>query len=255
MTIRRFFCDEMVRTRAKRLLALRNSFTGNRCFIMGNGPSLNHMNLNLLTYEYVWGSNRCYLLFDRIEWRPKFYVAMDKRVVPDNREQINNLPGLLPSTLFFYPVEFRRKDILRSFSNVYWYDEKPLRLDMNKLPEGTFSTDAANGVFASFTVTISALQLAVYLGFNPIYLIGCDTSYSRQVSINVDDSYPDRLTATDNNDRNHFDPGYYGLGKKYHEPHVARMLFHYHEARLVCEASGVNIYNATVGGNLEEYYY
>ena len=249
----RFFNDVTVKTKAKRLSALKNTYSGNRCFIMGNGPSLNQMDLNLLANEYVWGSNRCYLLFDRIEWRPQFYVAMDRRVVPDNREQIIELPELLPTTLFFYPLEFRRKEILNSYSNVYWFNEKPLHLDMNRLPEGTFSMNAAKGVFASFTVTISALQLAVYLGFNPIYLIGCDTSYFKQVSINVDESNPDRLTATDNNDQNHFDSSYYGLGKKYHEPHVARMLFHYHEARLVCEASGVVIYNATVGGNLEEF--
>lgn len=251
--MKHFYFDELVRTRAKRLRALRNAYRGNRCFIMGNGPSLNQMDLNILKNDHVWCSNRSYLLFDRIEWLPKFYVAMDKRVVPDNKEQINDLPGILPSTMFFYPVDFRKKGILKSFSNVYWFNERPLRLDMNKLPEGTFSTNAAKEVFASFTVTITAMQLAVHLGFDPIFLIGCDTSYSRQESINVDELNPDKLTATGNNDRNHFDPGYYGLGKKYHEPHVARMLFHYHEARLVCEASGVHIYNATFGGNLEEF--
>lgn len=220
---------------------------------MGNGPSLNKMDLNLLANDYVWGTNRCYLLFDRIHWRPKFYIAVDKRVVPDNCEQINSLPMQLSNTKFFYPVEFRTKGILNTYSNVYWYDEKPVCVDMVRLPEGTFTKDASKGVYAAFTVTVAAMQLAVFLGFNPIYLIGCDTSYIRSASIQKDGENPEKLVSTSNEDPNHFDSRYFGQGKKFHEPHVARMIFHYHEARLVCESLGVRIFNATFGGNLEEF--
>ena len=60
---------------------------------MGNGPSLNKMDLSLFKSEYVWASNRAYLLFDRIKWRPSYYVAVDKRVIPDNYEEINSITG------------------------------------------------------------------------------------------------------------------------------------------------------------------
>jgi hypothetical protein len=245
--------DPTVRDRASRLRALQGAYQGSRCFIMGNGPSLNHMDLNLLAGEHVWGSNRCYLLFDRISWRPDFYVAVDKRVVPDNRDQIDLLPGQLPGTKFFYPLIFRTQHVLSSASNVYWYAEKSMRVDMDRLPEGTFTRDASKVVYGSFTVTVAALQLAVYLGFNPIYLIGCDTTYVKLSTVQVEGGNPEKLISTQDNDPNHFDGRYFGQGKKWHDPHVARMIFHYHEARQICDSLGVDVYNATLGGNLEEF--
>ena len=244
--------DPNVRLRAARLRQLKGAYQGQRCFVMGNGPSLNQMDLSLFAGEKVWGSNRCYLLFDRITWRPAFYLAVDKLVVPDNRDVIEGMPGQLPETTFFYPVEFRAQGILASHPNVFWFDEQPVRVDMDRLPEGTFTREASRGVYAAFTVTVSALQLAVYLGFNPIYLIGCDTSYALMPTVRVDAGNAERLVSTAS-DPNHFDPRYFGEGKRFHEPHVARMIFHYHESRLVAESLGVKIYNATVGGNLEEF--
>ncbi len=245
--------DESVRNRAARLRGLKDAYRGQRCFIMGNGPSLNQMDLSLLRGEHVWGSNRCYLLFDRVDWRPDFYVAVDKRVVPDNRDQINQLPAELPGTKFFFPLVFRTQGVLKSAPTVYWFDEKSLRVDMDHLPEGTFTRDASRQVYGVFSVTVAALQLAVYLGFNPIYLIGCDTSYVKMPTVQVEDGNPERLVSTQDNDPNHFDGRYFGQGKKWHEPHVARMIFHYHEARQICDSLGVQVFNATVGGNLEEF--
>ncbi len=244
--------DVTVRDRAARLRQLKGAYQGKRGFIMGNGPSLNKMDLSLFENELVWGSNRCYLLFDRIKWRPAFFTAVDKLVVPDNRDQLNALPIQLSDSKFFYPVEFRALKILKSYPNLYWFDEKPINVEMVKLPEGTFSRDVSRRVYAAFTVTVAALQLAVYLGFNPIYLFGCDTSYAKMPTVQVDQGNTERLVSAAS-DPNHFDPGYFGQGKKFHEPHVARMIFHYHESRLVCESLGVKVYNATVGGNLEEF--
>lgn len=245
--------DPSVRDRSKRLARLKGAYAGQRCFIMGNGPSLNKMDLTLLGHDPVWGSNRCYLLFDRVAWRPAFYTAVDKLVVPDNRAQMDALPVQLPQTKFFYPVEFRAEKILASFPNVYWFNETSIAVDMARLPEGTFTRDAARRVYAAFTVTVAALQLAVHLGFNPIYLIGCDTSYAPIASAPINASSQERLVSKVEADPNHFDPSYFSQGKKFHEPHVARMLFHYHEARLVCDSMGVKVFNATVGGNLEEF--
>lgn len=240
--------DKNVRNFEKRLSTFDGIYKGNRCIIMGNGPSLNKMDLEIFKNEFVWGTNRCYLLFDRISWRPKFYTAVDTRVVPDNADEINALSEKLKESNFFFPVHFRYEGILRSNKNVYWYNEVPLTV--NKLPYSMFSTNILNNASSVYTVTVAALQLAVFLGFNPIYLIGCDTSYSVPETVKIDSSNPDWLTST-TNDPNHFSGDYFGEGKKWHEPHVDRMIFHYKQAKLVCDEIGVSIVNATVGGNLE----
>lgn len=231
-----------------RLRKMRGMYTGQRCFIMGNGPSLNKMDLNIFQKEFVWGSNRCYLLFDRISWRPKFYVAVDTRVVPDNADEINALSQKMPNCSFFFPVHFRYQRILNSSKNVYWYQENSL--NEKKLPYSMFSTNAANFIYSVRTVTVAMLQLAVYLGFNPIYLIGCDTNYTVPKTVQYENEDANKLISTEH-DLNHFDPRYFGAGKKWHEPHVERMIFHYEQAKKVCDEINVQVFNATIGGNLE----
>lgn len=241
--------DSTVRMHRSRLIGLRNQYKNHRCFIMGNGPSLNVTPLEKLQDEYVWGSNRCYLIFNKISWRPSFYTAVDTRVVPDNAEEINNLIHQNQNTLFFFPLHFRLNKIINSDRNTYWYRERPI--DDNNLPFGHFSTEIQEYVRSVRTVTIAALQIAVFLGFNPIYLIGCDTNYVIPSTTLFEDPQKDSLISTSNNDPNHFSEHYFGAGKKYHQPHPDRMIFNYLQAKKVCDSLGVKVFNATVGGKLE----
>jgi hypothetical protein len=241
--------DEKVRGISSRLKELEGRYSGERCFIMGNGPSLNEMDLGLLKDDQVWGFNRCYLLFDRIEWRPSFYVSVDTRVVPDNADEISGLFKSLTDTKFFFPKKFRVKGYLGSSPNVYWYHEK--KQNKRNLPYSYFSLDPSKYVRSVRTVTIAGIQLAVYLGFNPIYLIGCDTDYEIPDDVMYEDEAEEEIVSLADNDINHFDPEYFGKEKKYHQPFPERMIFHYHQVKQVCDQQQVEIYNATVGGKLE----
>ena len=58
--------DPYVRTMRARLESLGGNYSGQRCFIMGNGPSLNKMDLNLFKGEFVWASNKAYLALSGI---------------------------------------------------------------------------------------------------------------------------------------------------------------------------------------------
>jgi len=253
--------DSNIRNMSQRLSSLQGSYRGQRCFIMGNGPSLNRMDLELFSQEHVWGLNKCYLLFDRISWRPGFYVAVDMRVASDVAAEINNLIRDLPQTKFFFPVSFRERRVVRSDADVYWYHEVPLASvgytyyssNMDELtisPDLMFTRDASRWVSGVTTVVIAALQLAVHLGFNPIYLIGCDTSYSIAATVRTERNIA-KLVSTQDDDPSHFDPRYFGLGSKWSKPDVDGMFFHHRQARRVCESLGVSVYNATVGGKLE----
>jgi len=241
--------DDKVRNISSRLRELEGRYSGERCFIMGNGPSLNEMDLGLLKDDKVWAFNRCYLLFDRIKWRPSFYVSVDTRVVPDNADEISKLYKKLIDTKFFFPKKFRIKGNLESSSNVYWYNEK--KMTNRNLPYSSFSMDPAKYVRSVRTVTIAGLQLAVYLGFNPIYLIGCDTDYKIPDDVLYEDEDKEKIVSLSDSDINHFDPDYFGKMKKYHQPFPERMIFHYKQVKRVCDEQNVQIFNATVGGKLE----
>jgi hypothetical protein len=47
----------------KRLRTYKDIHRGKRCFIIGNGPSLNQLDLTLLKNEYTFGMNRIYMAF------------------------------------------------------------------------------------------------------------------------------------------------------------------------------------------------
>lgn len=241
--------DPNLRNYQQRLSELKSSYHGNRCFIMGNGPSINCTPLEKLQNEYVWGLNRCNLLFERINWRPKFYTAVDTRVVPDNSHEINTMINELHNTLFFFPLNFRSYGILISNPNTFWYKE--ITLNEKNLPDGYFSINVSKYVRAVRTVTIAAIQLAVHLGFNPIYLIGCDTNYRVPETAIYEDKEKYKIIASGDDDMNHFSINYFGVGKKYHQPHPEKMIFAYQQTKVICDRINVSIINATVGGSLE----
>jgi hypothetical protein len=243
----RYGCLRCPKPDIARLAELRGRHAGKRIFIMGNGPSLNRTPLEKLKDEFTFGVNRVHLLFDRIDWRPTFYTVVDWRVGGDCAREINALSGMI----FFFPERFR--GLLREGDDVYWYWHGPAE----RPGEGRFSPDMTRGIRGAGSVTGSAIQIAYHLGFDPIYLIGVDASY--QVLPTVVQSGPDkfrdgiglRLESTRDDDPNHFDPRYFGKGRKWHNPNVPRMIQGYQNCRQGMDARNRRIYNATVGGQLE----
>ena len=103
-------------------------------------------------------------------------------------------------------------------------------------------------MFGGHTVTVYALQLAAYLGYNPIYLIGCDTDYTIPEDVEQDGI---ALTSTMDNDHNHFSTSYFGKGAKWSVPRPDLMIEGYERLQIAFTKRGVRVYNATVGGKLE----
>lgn len=234
-----------------RLASLKDKYKGKRIFVIGNGPSLNRTPLHLLEGEYTFGVNRIHLLYDRINWRPSFYTAVDWRVVPDIAHEINALTG---STFFF---EERYRGLLREGEDVYYYTHKDAALDLKN--QQRFSTDASLGVRGAGSVVGTAVQLAFHMGFDPIYLIGCDLGYNvpETVTQEGDDVFGTgvklHLTSTRDDDANHFDPSYFGAGSRWHDPNVERMIRGHKQCLHGVKSNNRRIYNATIGGELDIY--
>lgn len=245
------------------LSAWRNKHQGKRCFVMGNGPSLNKMDLNKLAGETVFACNAAFLLFDRLKWRPIYYTCVDTRVIRDRAAEITAMLDAHPEITAFFPavvhlhdgsgLEFAGRSIITLGSNRHYFNEVGNRESHHV--ETMFSLDADDYVVQPYTVAITMLQLATYMGFSEIYLIGCDTSYKVQSTVQQEGRKIDGvglcLTSTRDDDENHFDPRYFGQGREWHNPQVAKMLEHYRWARLAARRKGIRIFNATVGGQLE----
>ena len=254
------FADALERARAPSLMErFAGVHAGQRCFIMGNGPSLNNTDLELLEGETVFACNSAFLLFDRINWRPTYYTCVDSRVLPDRAADIRDMLRRNPSITAFFPTEIEEhvgerrryptRVIIPTGRNRFYFREAYGTLD--DLPGSMFSADMNAHLIQPRTVAITMLQIAAYMGFSEIYLIGCDTRYTVPASVEAEDGEAMALVSTRDDDPNHFDPAYFGKGRKWHAPRTDMMIEHYRIARQALEARGIKVFDATVDGALD----
>jgi hypothetical protein len=212
----------------KHLKKLRNAFAGERCFIIGNGPSLAVTDLALLKDEHTFGLNRGYLLLDRLGGPTTFLVAVNRLVIDQ------------------FSSEILASQSLRFLS---WYSRDLVSKDADAIfVRGSagprFCEDVAEqGAWEGATVTYVALQLAFYMGFNEVILVGVDHAFSSK-------GQPHRVVVSDGPDLNHFDPKYFGAGVRWQLPDLETSELAYRLAKSHFERAGRRIFDATIGGKL-----
>lgn len=226
-----------------RLRALRNEYrNAERCFVIGNGPSLNRMDLEKLSGEVTFSVNGFFLLAQKLSWRPTFYVVEDHLVAEDRRAEITSFSG--PTKLFPANLAY----CLPEAEDTIFFDHRPRK----SFPDGfDFSLNADELTYAGCTVTFTCLQLAAYMGFSTIYLIGVDADYAIPADVERESTYGVEVLNMASDDENHFHSDYFGKGYRWHDPQVDKMLQAYEEAHRVANAAGIQIVNAGVGGKLE----
>ena len=230
-----------IKEEIERFASLNNKYKNKRVFLLGNGPSLNKTPLHLLENEYKMCCNRFNLFYDRINWKPDFYLATDDLLIKDIHVEINK--DIIPeiNACFFpdiHPSNLEIKNtLIKPKNNIFWInaDRPGFTLD---LPYCGINK----------TVINPGLQILSYLGFSEIYLLGMDLTFSNQ---NVKKHNSRNWTAQKNDDPNHFDPRYFGKGYSYHNPTEDEILETFEEAKLFFDNHRVNIYNSTIGGKLE----
>ena len=222
---------------------LKNKFSGERCFIVGNGPSLNKADLSFLKNEYTFAVNGIFYKTDEMEFKPTFYMVEDGHVIDDNLKRINSYD----ISYKFFPSFYRDK--IPKTKNVYFFcaDLGFYREKHHSFCVPRFSKDFSDVAFAGQSVTYLNMQLAYYLGFKEVYLIGMDFSYK----IRTSDKTEGASITTNDGDVNHFHPEYFGFGKKWHDPKVERVALNYEMAKKIYDDDNRKIYNATIGGKLE----
>ncbi len=72
----------------RRIIKYQNRYSGQRCFVIGNGPSLNKMDLSYLKNEITFGMNRVYLAFNEWKFQTSFLVSINDLVIEQSREEL-----------------------------------------------------------------------------------------------------------------------------------------------------------------------
>lgn len=154
------------------LQEIKGKYSGKKCFVLGNGPSLTAQDLEMLKGEVTFASNKIYRIFAKTSWRPTFLGLMDEGVA-EQEGVIDGLNGFECERKFalqegYYIFRKLKGDVCFLHG---WYQRKYLE-------HPGFSDDLTKGVYCIATVTYMLIQIARYMGFNEIYLIGIDNKYA-----------------------------------------------------------------------------
>lgn len=224
----------------RRLQELANRHRGRRAFIIGNGPSINRQDLNLLDGEVSFACNSFFLKYDQLAFRPTYHVVEDVLVAEDNSEALSCLDcseKLIPWDL---------QKLIKPDDRTTYVDFRRYYLPDSDPDFPRFRTDDSEKFYWGATVLYLCVQLAAHMGCDPIYLVGVDLSYKIPEDVLRSGG---ELTST-SDDPNHFHPAYFGAGKRWHIPMPERMGHCFHSAWGKLATRGIRLVNATDGGNL-----
>ena len=222
---------------ARRLRKFKDIHKGEKCFIIGNGPSLRTEDLTVLADNNIpsFAANRIYNTFDKTPWRPAYFFSEDVFVLEEIRENIEKYI----TCPVFTPVNFKWYRGLKVKNSLYF---KQL---FNKNGDKDFFTDDITyGTPCRGSVAITCAQFAMYMGFKEIYLMGFDHNFSRMTdedgNLIVDSTVKDHYGDVKNADEN--TQGIFNID-------AATLAFM--QLKDFADARGVKIFNATRGGKLE----
>lgn len=229
---------------SKQMKELHNIHQGQRCFIIGNGPSLTPDDLDRIKDEYSFAANRIFYIFDSTKWRPSYYVSTDNNVIPFD---IDNIKAKISCTKF---ISYKAKMFGRSHLDniIYICANGKFRINPYDPEADTLSEDPSKYVTKVHTVTVTSIELAIYMGFKEIYLLGVDHNYTKKVDRNGK-IYRDPTVKSSYFKGMRDSQGKLGDGVSYQN--VVSMNNSYELAKRFAEKHGVKICNATRGGKLE----
>lgn len=209
---------------------VKGTHEGERCFVVGCGPSLLFSDLDMIKDEFSFGVNALIKSFDKTVWRPSVYGVTDKYGYEAFRESIES-----HSELNVWVAE----DIDKVFSLPDWIKVFPTNLfdyrmyfnNSRRICKIAFSDDPYAAVYPAYSVVFAMMQFAVYMGFKEIYLLGCDCNYKQEKQHFITFEHRNNVVTS--------------VGEK--------MILVHTEFRKFADAHGVKVVNCTRGGMLEAY--
>lgn len=216
----------------KKLKKFKSIHKGESCFIVGTGPSLKLEDIEKIkhTNAKCFGVNTLYKIYENTSWRADYYCIIDPTTYSAIRDGVKkyhtNSLFIAGNRIFEENIDINRFAL--NCSSFY-------RLAYKEYFGATeFSTDLCNEIYDGASVVYAALQIAVYMGFKDIYLLGVDCNYEKNSIL-------------------HSKTLAYGKDYKYNwtKQTGLTMIECFKVAKEYADKNNVHIYNAAAGGMLE----
>ena len=152
-----------------KFLKWKDVYSGGRCFLIGNGPSLRMDDLDKLksSNAYSMGCNFINKAFDKTEWRPNFYCCSEDSAILLNKDFIFNSP-LDAKFIANCP-----REIIRELFNDLPED---VCVFFRAMSSNAITKDPTKILYSGGSVMCSMLSIALFMGFKEIILLGVDNT-------------------------------------------------------------------------------
>ena len=231
-----------------KLAKLYNSRKGERAVIICNGPSLSSTPVDFIKSSVSIGCNGIYKQFSDWGFSTDYLVFEDVQQFEIRAPDLAKVKGPLKLAALYnsYAVADTQDWIFfnspRSVANQYYWSD-------DLYPQ--FSMDFASIVHLGATVTYIMLQLAYFLGCDPVYIVGLDFSYGKLSEMFP----PGKITITPENfdivKTCHVDPDYYKIGDIIGVPNARLQRLSFAKADQVFNLSGRTLLNASAKSSLD----
>lgn len=226
----------------KSLITLQALKSSDTLIIVGNGPSINEMDLSFLHRYDTLTVNAFHTKAQALGLKPTFHMVEDHLPAFENKEELKEFDCgilLIPTEFeWMYPAtksECLKFNFIRS------------ALKFRFLKKFEFSKKFERRCLWGGTVLFAALQLGFRLQYKRVVLIGVDLTYHIPDDAIIDGHVIQTIGA----DPNHFDQSYFGYGKRWHLPEVGRMQLAFNSALEHYDKVGFELVNGGIGGNLK----
>lgn len=229
---------------------------GERCFIVGNGPSVREQELSLLHDEITFTVNQMARSEKFADINTQYHLWADagffktEFTCEGDYELLKIIKQLPEQIECFFPYnsaeEYIKKFELEKHINVNYYIDSP---KVNEKAEIDFTEFVRNG----WTVLQYAVRLALYMGFKEIYLLGCECTTILNVVNAKLSSYTSVTHCYDIDEREkERAKGMYSRPMQDYYRSEWGVLEEWRLLDEYCRERGVKLVNCTPGGLLEE---
>jgi hypothetical protein len=231
----------------RRNQALRDQHRGERCFILATGPSIKQQNLKLLQGETCFAVSNFFVHPDCAIIQPRYYcIAPYHPPITEDAWQawLDELDrGTGSAVMFFGSADRQRNQGCGRFTDreIYYLAFKR-QGDMETVRDA----DISRAVPGPQSVTIMALLVALYMGFQPIYLLGCDHDWILHMHASSH-FYDEQQSALNRSDYNEWS----GSALDVECRSYIRLWQQYRALQSIARSKSVEIINATQGGLLD----
>jgi hypothetical protein len=223
----------------KKNIKFKGKHEGERCFVLGTGPSLNALKdneLETLRREIVFGVNSLYKSKITSTIRPKYYALMDNLYWKKWSHTFSEISDIYKDKPPIFITDLRARQLVEALS----IKSPAIYIHSKKYPIKMMSEEIDGNIYAAMNVISYSILTAIYMGFKEIYLIGCD--YSAFCTAGKGHCYDDKSEVAESNYNLAFYLRFYWITTQ----------FHYLIAKLAKE-KGVAVINLTPGSLLDAY--